>query len=107
MTTGTSVDFVKLEGCGNDYLFFDADALPDPVGVSFETEAPTRAPLLCHRNHGVGADGIVLFQRGIGRHLGSLRNSLLPTGRVKLTTEFQTKRCSLRGRFQTFRSGIN
>lgn len=59
----TALDFVKLEGCGNDYLFVDGDALPVDLAERFELDVPRNAPRLCHRHYGVGADGLVLFRR--------------------------------------------
>ncbi len=67
----TALDFVKLEGCGNDYLFVDGDALPGDLAERFELDAPRNATRLCHRHFGVGADGLVLFRRTV--RAGQLR----------------------------------
>ncbi|MCY0877918.1 MAG: diaminopimelate epimerase [Firmicutes bacterium] len=49
------LEFWKLHGCGNDYLYFDVRA-GDP-GVDW----PAAAIKLCDRHFGVGADGIILI----------------------------------------------
>jgi len=45
--------FAKYHGLGNDYLVLDAGEWPTPP-----TTAQVR--LICHRNYGVGSDGILL-----------------------------------------------
>ena len=49
--------FVKMHGCGNDYLYVDgiSGAAPAPKA------AAQAAPRLCARHTGVGADGIILL----------------------------------------------
>jgi len=50
-----SYNFVKMHGCGNDYIYFD----------EFEVELPapqTIVSKLTDRNKGIGGDGIVLIQ---------------------------------------------
>jgi diaminopimelate epimerase len=47
-------DFVKSHGLGNDYLVMVDDRLPLPLN-------PERVRLICHRNYGVGSDGILLL----------------------------------------------
>ena len=49
------IRFVKVEGCGNDYLFLDTarEKLPD--------DRSRLARDLCHPHFGPGGDGIVLF----------------------------------------------
>jgi len=47
-------EFVKGHGLGNDYLIFNSARL------SFAL-TPSAIRLLCHRNYGVGADGILLL----------------------------------------------
>ncbi len=46
--------FVKMEGCGNDYLYFDCFAQPvaDPAGL---------ARRFADRHFGVGGDGVILI----------------------------------------------
>lgn len=55
--------FYKLTGSGNDFLFFDLTA----AGARGEAEAlaaPETIARLCARGTGVGADGVVLLERG-------------------------------------------
>jgi diaminopimelate epimerase len=47
-------DFVRSHGLGNDYLVMD------PSRLGFEL-TPDRIRLICHRNLGVGSDGILLL----------------------------------------------
>ena len=50
--------FVKMQGLGNDFVVLDAlrDPLPD--------ELPALAAMVCDRRRGVGADGLLLVERG-------------------------------------------
>lgn len=50
------LEFTKMEGCGNDYIYVDADrfAIPDPAALSVR---------LSDRHFGIGADGLVLISR--------------------------------------------
>src|ERR1700739_3026067 len=55
--------FVKSHGLGNDYFVLDkADA-------SFEL-TPEAIRLLCHRNYGIGSDGILLLVPSKGADFG-------------------------------------
>jgi diaminopimelate epimerase len=45
--------FSKGHGLGNDYLVFDAAALPWPL-------TPARARALCDRHRGIGSDGVLV-----------------------------------------------
>lgn len=58
---GTGLPFLKLEGAGNDYLFFDAAELGRGRADWLRQAAPRLAPRWCDRHFGVGADGLVLF----------------------------------------------
>jgi diaminopimelate epimerase len=49
-------DFVRSHGLGNDYLVMD---------VAYEL-TPDRIRLICHRNLGVGSDGILLVSKNAG-----------------------------------------
>ena len=51
------LNFWKLTGSGNDFVFFDARNGYDP-----ELENPAIIDGICDRRTGVGADGIVLFE---------------------------------------------
>ena len=48
------LNFIKMHGCGNDYIYFDCfeQTIRD---VKFLAQS------LCHRNKGIGGDGIVLI----------------------------------------------
>src|SRR6266487_130750 len=47
-------DFVKSHGLGNDYLVMVGEHLPIELNEA-------RIRLICHRNYGVGSDGILLL----------------------------------------------
>lgn len=47
-------EFVKSHGLGNDYIVVDADMLDFDLGKE-------AIKLICHRNYGVGSDGILLL----------------------------------------------
>jgi diaminopimelate epimerase len=49
-------DFVKSHGLGNDYIVLEPANLPFPL-------TPATVRLICHRNLGVGADGILARRR--------------------------------------------
>lgn len=53
----TIVAFKKMHGAGNDFIVMDAR--PDQFP---KHEIIKRAPLLCHRRTGIGADGILLLE---------------------------------------------
>jgi diaminopimelate epimerase len=48
--------YVKSHGLGNDYIVMVGERLPLPLN-------PERVKLICHRNYGVGSDGILLLVR--------------------------------------------
>ncbi|MEC8321102.1 MAG: diaminopimelate epimerase [Planctomycetota bacterium] len=48
------VEFTKLHGLGNDYLFIDGKTHPS-------LDAAGLAPTACDRHRGIGADGIIVF----------------------------------------------
>ena len=52
-------DFVRSHGLGNDYLVMD------PARLGFEL-TPERTRLICHRNFGVGSDGILAVSQHAG-----------------------------------------
>jgi diaminopimelate epimerase len=61
------IDFVKMHGCGNDFVLFrsrDLQRLP-------LREAPLEAWIrrLCHRHFGIGADGVLAYAVGDSTHL--------------------------------------
>ena len=47
------MDFVKVEGLGNDFLVFDGPYVPEPSDVR----------RWCERRSGVGADGVLVIER--------------------------------------------
>jgi diaminopimelate epimerase len=55
------VHFAKYSGCGNDFILIDARSLP-PL-------PPSKIKELCDRNHGIGADGVILLERSLHAHL--------------------------------------
>lgn len=60
----TPVRFVKMEGCGNDYVFLDGGVGSHVVDTA-SLPAPARiAPLIADRHRGVGGDGLILLEPG-------------------------------------------
>ena len=55
--------FVKSHGLGNDYFVLDK------ADISFELN-PEIIKLLCHRNYGIGSDGILLLVPSKGADFG-------------------------------------
>ncbi|MBF0480684.1 MAG: diaminopimelate epimerase [Desulfovibrionaceae bacterium] len=57
-----TVDFYKMQGCGNDFVLIDNRGLGlDPAAM------PEWAKKLCRRAFGVGADGLILLDAAQGR----------------------------------------
>jgi diaminopimelate epimerase len=58
------VPFTKMEGAGNDYVYFDAIRTPFPIerGSQF-------ARGLSDRHFGIGGDGIIVLQKGVSAPL--------------------------------------
>jgi diaminopimelate epimerase len=52
------ISFMKMQGCGNDFLFLDAIRMTTPPKFR-----PYEVQYFCDRNFGVGADGIVVLHR--------------------------------------------
>ncbi|HBN08928.1 MAG TPA: diaminopimelate epimerase [Cyanobacteria bacterium UBA8530] len=50
-----NLPFLKMHGCGNDFIVIDLLSFPYPV------EWEKVAPKLCHRQFGIGADGLLLL----------------------------------------------
>jgi len=48
--------FAKYAGCGNDFIIFDNQSNDFPLHRSVIQK-------LCHRHHGIGADGVLLLER--------------------------------------------
>jgi len=49
------MEFVKMHGLGNDFVFLDH------FSVAAEVDYPKLAKLLCHRQFGIGGDGLVII----------------------------------------------
>jgi len=54
-----SIEFTKMEGAGNDYIYVDTLRTPFPLARAAEL-----ARIWSNRNFGIGADGLILLQRG-------------------------------------------
>lgn len=53
------IEFTKMHGLGNDYIFIDC-IRQNLKGIDFKVLARK----ICHRNLGIGADGIILILKG-------------------------------------------
>jgi diaminopimelate epimerase len=53
----TSIEFCKFHGFGNDYIVFEAESLNDVSSVN------DFAIKVCHRNTGIGGDGIAVLKK--------------------------------------------
>ena len=53
MLSGSSVDFTKYHGLGNDFVLIDCRTQGEP------SLSPEQAAGMCDRNFGVGADGVI------------------------------------------------
>jgi len=53
------IRFTKMHGVGNDFVFIDQVANPEPV-----EDPAALARRLCDRHKGVGADGLIFIERG-------------------------------------------
>ena len=49
------MDFIKMHGLGNDFVFLDH------FSVETDEDYPTLAKQLCHRQFGIGGDGLVVI----------------------------------------------
>jgi len=56
-------NFIKSHGLGNDYIVIDSDDL------DFEL-APEVIKIICHRNYGIGSDGILLLSKSQNADFG-------------------------------------
>jgi len=52
----SNISFTKYQGAGNDFILFDDRKREFPAGV------PALIRKMCHRQFGVGADGVILLQ---------------------------------------------
>jgi len=60
MTNG--IPFVKMEGCGNDYVFVDVGLTPG-AGEEALGELDVFSRTVSHRHYGAGSDGLILLDR--------------------------------------------
>ncbi|APJ03914.1 diaminopimelate epimerase [Silvanigrella aquatica] len=54
-------DFEKLHGASNDFIF-----IPHPILINFKSQLELKnfVKNICHRNQGIGADGVVFYDLG-------------------------------------------
>jgi diaminopimelate epimerase len=50
-----AIPFTKMQGLGNDFVVVEEDRLP------LDTNPSELSEMMCHRNYGVGSDGLVLI----------------------------------------------
>lgn len=62
-----AADFVKGHGLGNDYIVVDGERFGIPL-------TPERVRLLCHRNLGLGSDGVLEVTRRVDRFFARIWN---------------------------------
>jgi diaminopimelate epimerase len=62
-----AADFVKGHGLGNDYIVVDGQRFGIPL-------TPERVRLLCHRNLGLGSDGVLEVTRRVDRFFARIWN---------------------------------
>ncbi len=56
------MEFLKLEGCGNDFVCVDAAALVGSAHAMLQSaDYAALAQRLCHRHNGIGADGLMIL----------------------------------------------
>jgi diaminopimelate epimerase len=58
------IHFVKMEGCGNDYVFVDAGLARNGLDAETRLALTGWIPRLVDRHHGVGGDGLILLEPG-------------------------------------------
>ena len=63
-----SLHFQKVHGLGNDFIFLDLRDLPDLM-------SPPLAERLCHRNLGIGGDGVLAFTGSVREPTMTIWNS--------------------------------
>lgn len=55
------MNFVKMHGCGNDYIYIDAISQPELAQLMAAPAWPKTVRALSNRHTGIGADGIILL----------------------------------------------
>ena len=58
------VRFIKMEGCGNDYVFVDVGLTAGGVDIDSLGVVADWVPRIADRHHGVGGDGLILLSPG-------------------------------------------
>lgn len=58
--------FYKYSGCGNDFILIDDRQKTAPASLCLQICH------LCHRRNGIGADGVIVIQKGEGNAIASL-----------------------------------
>ena len=58
------VHFIKMEGCGNDYIFVDVGLAADSVDIDSLGVVADWVPRIADRHDGVGGDGLILLSSG-------------------------------------------
>lgn len=66
-----ALPFEKWDATGNDFIIVDLTEL----SIGEEEFSPSRVQFLCDRNHGIGADGVVLLTLGSLNHRVTIINS--------------------------------
>lgn len=59
-----AIPFIKMEGCGNDYVFLDAGLDPASAPIDDQEPFPAWARGISDRHTGVGGDGLIVLFRG-------------------------------------------
>ena len=57
----SAMEFKKMHGCGNDYIYFDCTKNDFPGGAEGEKQAAIK---LSDRHFGIGGDGIIIIKKG-------------------------------------------
>jgi diaminopimelate epimerase len=60
MTTPFEFEFEKFHGNGNDFIFIDFASL---ISFSSPSKIQDFSKKICHRNTGIGADGVIFFNK--------------------------------------------
>jgi diaminopimelate epimerase len=63
---GQDLPFLKMEGCGNDYVYVDLAALPSALAARVRQQAPALARAVSDRHFGIGSDGLILIDAASG-----------------------------------------
>ena len=69
--------FVKSHGLGNDYIVIDPARIPVEL-------TPDAVRLICHRNYGVGSDGILALSAPMTAPMTRSVKSSAPSSRRKV-----------------------